>query len=328
MEEVPLVPFGKYKNKPVTDLIADENYFKWCKTQEWIREKHETIYNICVNQTITTNNQPSKTPDHNKMQNMFLNDDFKHDFVFPNTGNHNLTFNEIYDDEEYIKCFGNQKFDKIPNNYIESKFESIFNWDVELHVHSAQSNALISNDEPESLSIRKLMAEDDKGCYNNIDGLKHDWKSYSKSQLYKKLVSNRIRPNCVDGKPNVFNIQYSSTIHNHKVFIEIKPILGDDYPHVLRKMSTQIKMTEKKYRNAVYVLYVREFSSSAASKEQLKEIFSQHKIKVVFMNDDDNQKTLTIEEENKILKERIKKLEEYIEEKLPPSIEKMFVLNS
>ena len=71
-QTLPLVPFGKYKGQPITTLMNDTKYLEWCKQQEWF-QKFPIVYNICVNQTITTNPN-SKTPEHNKLQNMFLDD--------------------------------------------------------------------------------------------------------------------------------------------------------------------------------------------------------------------------------------------------------------
>lgn len=64
MADLPIVPFGKYKGKPITDLIADNSYLEWCKQQEWFK-KFPIIYNICINNTIT-NNTNSKTPEYIK----------------------------------------------------------------------------------------------------------------------------------------------------------------------------------------------------------------------------------------------------------------------
>ena len=72
-QSLPIVPFGKYKGKPITEFLADKNYVEWCKNQPGMLEKNPIIYNIIVNQQITPNNQTSKTPEHNKLQNLFLN---------------------------------------------------------------------------------------------------------------------------------------------------------------------------------------------------------------------------------------------------------------
>ena len=53
------VDFGKYKDKSVTELLADRNYTDWLKKQSWFSTK--PIYNIVVNQTFNTSTN-SKTP--------------------------------------------------------------------------------------------------------------------------------------------------------------------------------------------------------------------------------------------------------------------------
>jgi hypothetical protein len=74
MEIEPIVPFGKYKGQPITTLLKDTNYLEWCKLQEWFK-KYTIVYNICVNQIIVNQTENSKTPQHNKIQNLFLEEE-------------------------------------------------------------------------------------------------------------------------------------------------------------------------------------------------------------------------------------------------------------
>jgi hypothetical protein len=147
--------------------------------------------------------------------------------------------------------------------------------------------------------------------------------------------------------------------YSENIYCEIKPLLGDDYPSVLRKMNTQIKLTDncislendkiKKshtqnwnygYHKECnfdlqqsiikpnYILLVKDFVSSTTTKEQLIQIFQQSNIKVIFFKDvfekDDtkiqentnedhinklNYKIIQLEEENAILKEKLKQYE-------------------
>lgn len=136
---LPLVPFGKYKGQPITTLLNDTKYLEWCKQQEWF-QKFPIVYNICVNQTITTDNHNphSKTPEHNRLQNMFLERSFNiklinYLFRFDESI---ILLNNLYDNDEYKKYFGNQQFNMIEygleNSLITPVFETIFNWDVRL----------------------------------------------------------------------------------------------------------------------------------------------------------------------------------------------------
>jgi len=273
MEELPIVGFGKYKDKPITELLNDTKYLEWCKQQEWF--KNTKIYNIVVNQTIQTN-VSSKTPEHNKIQNLFLN----------NNNTLNL-INYIYN--------RNKKKDLVINEDISVEFETKFNWD--------------------------LMIQEPSYWYCVCDwNLKKDGES-------------------CDCKYNkVEEIRFSS------IYCEIKPLLGDDYPNVLRKMKTQKTLTvqylqkenekeKEKYLKGycgnckfipmglgTYILLVNEFTSSTTSKEELISIFKQSHIDVIFISDiikldsnklinkiDENKIEILIQE-NKILKEQNEEL--------------------
>ena len=71
-QSLPIVPFGKYKGQCITKLLADKQTLEWYKKQPGCLERYPLIHNIVVNQQITSNNQNSKTPEHNKLQNLFL----------------------------------------------------------------------------------------------------------------------------------------------------------------------------------------------------------------------------------------------------------------
>lgn len=68
----PLVPFGKYKGQPVENLIADRDYSDWLLAQPWVKERFGDIYMTVINM----NGEPTETPDHNRLQAKFLDDEF------------------------------------------------------------------------------------------------------------------------------------------------------------------------------------------------------------------------------------------------------------
>ena len=67
-----IIPFGKYKDKPLETMLADQNYIDWLLKQPWFREKYLNIYNIIVK----TSQEPAETPAHNRIQMMFLDKAF------------------------------------------------------------------------------------------------------------------------------------------------------------------------------------------------------------------------------------------------------------
>ena len=313
-QSLPLVPFGKYKGQPITTLMNDTKYLEWCKQQEWF-QKFPIVYNICVNQTITTTNPNSKTPEHNKLQNMFLENK-----------NVEKLLRLIYKKFKYRK--------NVLYSSARCEFEGSFNWDV-----------IIDN-----LSFTKLQ------CKCNWDEKEEDDTcdcKYEDNDDYEYALSN--------------------------IYIELKPLMGDDYPCVLRKMKTQKELTlnnlEKEKQDMLdevgyvkgktsvweyggrkfeevketwdfvnknsrmfhgeFILLIKEYNSINTPKDKLIEIFKQSGINVVFTNDVFNNlpsqmiteqveeiKDMTIhsipqqetEEENKLLREKLLQAEEKIKQ--------------
>ncbi len=67
-----LIPVGKYKNQPVEILESDPNYKNWLLGQEWFRSGHKNLYTFIVNNF----SEAQDTPEHNRLQALFLDDDF------------------------------------------------------------------------------------------------------------------------------------------------------------------------------------------------------------------------------------------------------------
>jgi hypothetical protein len=309
MDTLPVVTFGKYKGQPVTALLADTKYLEWCKQQEFFKNQ-TTIYNICVNQTIQTGQ--SKTPEHNKLQNLFLKRKFLEDITNYLTG-FDKTLGELeklYCTEEYKKYFGDQRFDAdtLTLKY-KPVFEAEFNWDVILTI-TCFSNYILCN--------QKLVPSVANDFNYVCDAIKRD------------IPLLRGPYFAVSGSRGSFYSEIKSTVDlsievDVVCCIEIKPLLGDDYPNVLRKMNTQIKLTksnEKRQRRlcSMWILLIGEFSSSVTTKEELIVIFRQSGIKIVFVGDisnglqskpleENSEKIKRLEEENRQLKEKIKQLE-------------------
>ena len=261
MENEPIVPFGKHKGKPITTLLNDTKYLEWCKKQEWFKKYH-IVYNICVNQTIVNNNESSKTPEHNRIQNLFLEEENVKKFLLKV-----FTFKIL--ENLHICCN--------PKDCV--KFEQKFNWDL------------------------------------IIDGNAY-WYWYCTCEVDECVCDT------YKNLPHLLN-----RLWLFPVYCEIKPVLGDDYPCVLRKMNTQILLTNGGYEESdnKYVLLVKDFSSSTTTKKQLIQIFKQSYIKVVFLNDiienyntqiqsysSNNIDENMILKENIILKEKIELLEKEI----------------
>lgn len=63
-----MIPFGKYRGKPVEAMAEDHEYVQWLVGQDWFRSKYPTMFNVVINNFT----EPQETPAHNKIQAMFL----------------------------------------------------------------------------------------------------------------------------------------------------------------------------------------------------------------------------------------------------------------
>lgn len=73
----PIMPFGKYKNQPISVLASDPQYCDWLASQDWFRSKHNDFYTIIINNF----QKPEDTPEHNKLQAKFTDSCFVAKFV-------------------------------------------------------------------------------------------------------------------------------------------------------------------------------------------------------------------------------------------------------
>jgi len=192
MEEqiLPIIPGnGKYAGKSITELMADkwyvDNVLKKEENKTWFNPNNKNwgpIYNIIVNQTISTN-KDGKSPEHNKLQNLFLEQDnqqkllsklFKIDLDVE-------VLNNLFADEDIVRCFGINKISKIINNLEKTsvKFEEKFNWDLVLYYKDRQTLLIESNLETELI---------DKEIYKEKYDIKQNENHENNILLIDKLI--------------------------------------------------------------------------------------------------------------------------------------------
>lgn len=79
-QNLPLVTWGKYKDKPVTELMKDVKYLGWAKNSGALQKQQPELYQLVVNNIYKPNNA-EPTPAHNKMQNKFLEMSYTRKFL-------------------------------------------------------------------------------------------------------------------------------------------------------------------------------------------------------------------------------------------------------
>ena len=289
MDIEPIIPFGKYKGQPITTLLADTKYLEWCKQQEWFK-KFPIVYNICVNQTIVNQNENSKTPEHNKIQNLFLEKENQNrliDLLFKATKNKFNKINEGFNHKDYSEYFQGCKESSMTFHQlfkIKVEFETKYNWDILLQINKNWHSQIVVKFKEEIYKNNDL--EIRQKYFNDIFNF-----DMQTGVMYPKLIY----------------------IDSYNIYIEIKPLLGDDYPNVLRKMNIQKDLTYCDLDKRIIILLVKDFASSTTTREQIIQIFNQSNIKVIFLKDitEDDVKLVETNKDNiSELKEYIIKLEE------------------
>ena len=183
-QSLPLVPFGKYKDKSVLELLADEKYVEWLKQQSWFSNQKQ-IYNIVVHQTIPATNN-SKTPKHNKLQNLFLYESNQQKLLSKLFKSNLIDKINLFTDANIIRCFGENIIPEFINKLDKTtiKFEDKFNWDLVMYYYDNQQITITSNLETELF---------DKIKYKEQYDIEENEKYNNNLLLIDKLIEGRIK---------------------------------------------------------------------------------------------------------------------------------------
>ncbi len=197
----PVVPFGKYKGKPVECLLQDESYAKWLVGQDWFQQKFQTMYTLVIN---NYHAEPVDTPEHNQMQVKFLNESHALKLAFLASGG---------------KLF---QFDNNHFTVNAPKFlEDLKQIGIDLPEILNGFNRLKGR---KLLNFTKIEFEK-KGLDVHYD-VSYGYSDFGVSETtYRRAAT-------------VLNKFWNNSSCNQKIRVELKPYVGDDFPAVLRQMKT------------------------------------------------------------------------------------------
>jgi len=177
------------------------------------------------------------TPRHNSLQNSFLEKEKCYEII-------KSIFNNRYSTLDCSKYYNDFKLNPISLKHdLKIQFEKD-NWDLGISLLFSNHTYLVKN-------MRNKISTEEGNDFKNI------FKDY-------------IEFEAVFTKYN-----YILNIKDICVYIELKTYLGDDYPCVLRKISSV--MNDKGF----YVLYIQHFNSETTTLEELKTIFKLSNILVI-----------------------------------------------
>lgn len=249
-EETNIVPFGKHKGKPIEALIADQDYVSWLQQQSWFRERYGNIYNIVV---MGRSKEEEETPEHNKIQTMFLDKKFREKFMRQSG----------YSSKERTKLRSDELAFESGRNHDTPPIDVIFDG-YEMYFYTPQESVsdLLLRIHRTVMMYTHHMSETSKNDHWK-EFTNEDWSSEKRyhSSSFKEASEHKIKK----GEPR----------NQRRFYIEIKPTIGDDYPSVFRQMK----------RNHANFLLVGEYTGVGATKEQFIEFFKTGSIEVVFLAD-------------------------------------------
>lgn len=355
MSEPLIVNWGKkYKGCSVYDLLADTNYCQWIETsaknllpnleycRQWVATNGNGstfIANNTTNIIVGSNTNVNRpTPEHNRLQNKFLDDMFTLEFLsYVVYGTKTFPYIQLRD--RIVEILGSP----IEGGRCSKPvFESDKNWDVKVRLSNDCQTFLernyqwvIPDDEREAhekelqelqqqsrmfydeLSNYKIIATEKRRAEiygllselnSRISNLKEQHEQYKTDQLKKHQESvdayledkhiqlEKLHPMLIFELSPVYSKAETRCIRYYSrtdttFWIEIKTLVGDDYPGILRKMQSEFFKDKKDY---VYILLIDKLDPDAnITRHQLVEIFGRSNIRVIFFDELEDQTKIT-----------------------------------
>lgn len=260
-----IVPFGKYKGHSVEMLAADTSYCEWLMAQPWFAEKFRDVYNVVVNY----GGPPQDTPEHNALQARFLDDDFCIKVA-------RLVFPEHFDLEPKIEkgmAAAKARRESLIKSS-EDKLTEVLGWKPDPRDLWITKRIQLYRSEIESAKNAQCFLERHEFCIKKTAFEVGGW-----DVVFMPSGGYMISIESSKGCEHCSSYMLSSEIGN--MYVEAKPVVGDDYPAVLRQITGY-------KRDGRAVLLIDQFDARGASLEQVRKIFSSRGISIVMLSDVEN----------------------------------------
>ena len=228
--------FGKYRGQPVSVLANDKNYCDWLMAQDWFRQRYQNVYNVIINNF----SKPEDTPEHNALQAKFLNNIFLRQLccvMFPRDQVIDSIKEQIAENDRDLSHCRSDNPDRLD------------------YMH----DIIVLDDLLKRFDYSKFMSE----CLS-IKELEFE--------VYGWDVGFVPCFECDDC--GIWVKRQGSTQTWGHIYFEVKPVIGDDYPSILRQMKVQRERTQD-YRAHTYYLIYHSFEAIGATEEQVAQIFNQ-----------------------------------------------------
>lgn len=232
MSENAVMPFGKYKGTPIAEVVAsDPGYIEWAMAQENVREKIGSIVVNIIHATPTGPNA-SETPQHNLMQ------------------------AEYFNEEAVNAVLCTLGLSKTPVMRAATGQELLDHWKT----HGTHIDPREWRGTQDKLVWEQYWGREKIGKYERVEGhrtpqfVERLMNDKEKSALEEEIRASRYTGEVPTGQTSyhVKNlmielagwdivVNFYAKEYGGKIGLELKPSIGDDYPAVLRQVTTRLK---------------------------------------------------------------------------------------
>ena len=268
MNSPQIIPFGKYKGKPVEVLQQDHDYAQWLMAQPWFRERFQPTYNLIVNNF----GEPSETPEHNALQALFLDDRFCVAFV--------LAVLDAIDGSgalERIRAKTRHTIEVLAAEFsTRAAVCERASREADAQVFERGHRAKAEAARLRAAALLGWVRSDNWQV--RVRGKRFEEKGIDVTFVLESRLADRPEcpmPQVRDGEGPDWHSVYSGSEVTQ--LIEIKPVLADDYPAVLRQMRS----------SGCTTLFTTEYVGEGATLDQVRRMFSTAGIVLLLRSDVD-----------------------------------------
>jgi uncharacterized protein (DUF3820 family) len=243
-----VVPFGKYRGRPVDEMLADNGYMEWLGAQPWFRERFGHLLEA------HDRSEAEATPIHNRLQALFLDPAYQAAFAQIVAGDRiSAAIEKENDHREKVLARIRDLIEKEKAAASKGPLPPHLSFgpatDHQARIAEGEAALTAFGDLPPPAAITTVAFEAPQDVVLSISLPSADASSSGSYGL--RLDGIRV-----------------STYHDPQsplavLRIEIKPVIGDDYPVVLRQMM----------RNGSKCLFIGRYEGAGVTEGQFVAMF-------------------------------------------------------
>lgn len=261
-----VLPFKKYKGQPYEVLLGDPDYALWLMSS--MHAQLQAKYPALLAFLVSRFGVPDRTPDHNRLQNRFLDDDFAIQFALAVNKDFSESARQLDGINLAIAWDGYVRF------WLGAKLESIKRQE-RWHANMGKERAELWSRQARIAAALTWVAggEWDAGHWSNLVRIyKMEFEKEGADVAYEAGWYAALE--CSDDALPAHDQVLRKYGYSAGFRIEVKPLVGDDYPAILRAMKA-VKSKQ---------MLVGEYCGAGATWDEVVRVFGLSGITAVLLN--------------------------------------------